>query len=69
MREIEGILCGIRTLKESLNSLRSDDDIVCILKGKYGIETTKAELNRFFAKNYDQIDLEDGFESMFYHCL
>ena len=37
-------------------------------KGKhYGIETTKGELNRLFAKKYDQIDLEDGFECMSPH--
>ena len=67
MRKAEGILCDIRTSKEFLNCWRSGNDIVCIL-GKYGIETTKGEVNRCFAKNYDQIDVEHGFESMFHHC-
>ena len=55
-------------MKEFLDSWRSDDEIVCILNGKYGIETTKEEQYSSFAKKYDKIDLEDGFEYMFCHC-
>ena len=55
MREIERILRDMRTLKEFLNSCRSDDGIVCILKGIYGIETTKGEVYGFFAQKYNQI--------------
>ena len=68
MREIEGILCDLRMSKEFVDFWRSTDDIVHILKGKYGIETTKGEPNRCFAKNYNQIDLEGDFEGMFHHC-
>ena len=68
MRELEGFLCDIKELLISWRS--SNDDIVQILKGKYGIETTKGQLNRSrcFAKSYDQIDLEGCFEGMFHHC-
>ena len=68
LRELEGILYDFKKTKEFLDSWRSDDDIVCILTSIYGIETTKGELNRFFAKKYDHIGLENAFECTFCHC-
>ena len=62
MSEIEVVLCDIRMTKEFLDSWRSEYNTVHIQKDKYGIEVTKGKQNRFSAKNYNQIDLEAGFE-------
>ena len=67
MIDVGRSLDDLRQTKPFQDSWRSDDDILCILKHKYGLDTSKRCLNTFFTKKYDPIDSEIGFDGMFRH--